>query len=160
MLFRSALKSAFDSARGSVIEIAAESDDELMMKFFDGEELTDEEVKKGFAAGLLGGTTIPVLAGSGLTNKGVINLMDTIVSSLPSPAIRPAKDAQGNTIAADDKAPTVLRVFKTIADPFVGRLSLFKVIRGTLKNGMTLKNVNSDANEKISTVYLDRKSVV
>ncbi len=98
-----ALKSAFDSARGSVIEIAAESDDELMMKFFDGEELTDEEVKKGFAAGLLGGTTIPVLAGSGLTNKGVINLMDTIVSSLPSPAIRPAKDAQGNTIAADDK---------------------------------------------------------
>ena len=148
-----ALKSAFDSARGSVIEIAAESDDELMMKFFDGEELTDEEVKKGFAAGLLGGTTIPVLAGSGLTNKGVINLMDTIVSSLPSPAIRPAKDAQGNTIAADDKAPTVLRVFKTIADPFVGRLSLFKVIRGTLKNGMTLKNVNSDANEKISTVY-------
>ena len=147
------LKGAFDSARGNVVEIAAESDDELMMKFFDGEELTDEEVKKGFAAGLLNGTAIPVLAGSGLTNKGVINLMDTIVNSLPSPAIRPTKDAQGNAIPADDKAPAVIRVFKTIADPFVGRLSLFKVIRGTLKNGMTLKNVNSDSTEKISTVY-------
>ncbi len=147
------LQDQYNSARSSVIEIAAESDDELMMKFFDGEELTDEEVTRGFSAGLLNGTTIPVLAGSGLTNKGVINLMDTIVGSLPSPAIRPTRDVNGKEIAADEKAPVILRVFKTIADPFVGRLSLFKVVSGTLKNGMTLKNLSSEANEKISTVY-------
>ncbi len=147
------LQGEYDAARASLIEIAAESDDDLMMKFFDGEELTQEEITRGFAAGVLGGTAIPVLAGSGLTNKGVINLMDTIVGSLPSPAIRAAKDVNGKVIPADEKAPVVLRVFKTIADPFVGRLSLFKVISGTLKSGMTLKNVTSDATEKISAVY-------
>ncbi|MDE7455035.1 MAG: elongation factor G, partial [Clostridia bacterium] len=146
-------KGEFDSARWAVIEIAAESDYELMMKFFDGEELTDEEVTRGFATGLLNGTTIPVLAGSGLTNKGVINLMDTIVGSLPSPQNRPTKDANGKQIPADANAPVVLRVFKTIADPFVGRLSLFKVVSGTLKSGMTLKNITTDSTEKISAVY-------
>ena len=94
-----------------------------------------------------------MLAGSGLTNKGVINLMDTIVGSLPSPASRATKDFNGKDIPADDKAPVVLLLFKTIADPFVGRLSLFKVISGTLKSGMTLKNITSDAAEKISAVY-------
>ena len=147
------LKGDYDSARSAMIEIAAESDDELMMKFFDGEELTDEEIARGFAAGLLNGTTIPVLAGSGLTNKGVINLMDTIVNTLPSPASRATKDVNGKEIPADANAPVILRVFKTIADPFVGRLSLFKVISGTLKSGMSLKNVTSDATEKISAVY-------
>ena len=147
------LKGDYDIARSAMVEIAAESDDELMMKFFDGEELTDAEITRGFAVGLLNGTTIPVLAGSGLTNKGVINLMDTIVGSLPSPAVRATKDVNGKEIPADANAPVVLRVFKTIADPFVGRLSLFKVIRGTLKSGMNLKNITSDANEKISAVY-------
>lgn len=147
------LKSEYDNARSAMVEIAAESDDELMMKFFDGEELTDEEISRGFAAGLLNGTTIPVLAGSGLTNKGVINLMDTIVGSLPSPASRATKDINGKEIPADANAPVILRVFKTIADPFVGRLSLFKVISGTLKSGMSLKNINSDSSEKISAVY-------
>ncbi|MCM1534011.1 MAG: elongation factor G [Corallococcus sp.] len=148
-----ALQGEYTTARGNIIEIAAESDDELMMKFFDGEELTAEEVSRGFAACLLNGSTIPVMAGSGAANKGITGLMDMIVESMPSPAARPTLASDGKAIAADANAPVVLRVFKTIADPFVGRLSLFKVISGTLKNGMTLKNINSDSNEKISTVY-------
>ncbi|MBR7177654.1 MAG: elongation factor G [Clostridia bacterium] len=148
-----ALQGDYQSAHEAIIEIAAESDDDLMMKFFEGEELTNDEITKGFAVCLANGTTVPVLAGSATANKGILNLMDTIVDSLPSPQDRPTKDASGNVVACDANAPVILRVFKTIADPFVGRLSIFKVISGTLKSGMTLKNLNSDANEKISAVY-------
>lgn len=147
------LKGAFDSARASIVEIAAEADDELMMKFFEGEELTADEVTKGFATCILNGSTIPAIAGSATANKGIVGLMDLIVGSLPSPLDRPTKDTDGKDIAANEKAPVILRVFKTIADPFVGRLSLFKVVQGTLKSGMSLKNVTSDATEKISAVY-------
>ncbi len=151
------LRKDYDTYRQNVIEIAAESDDELMMKFFEGEQLTDEEINYGISEGLAKGITIPVLGGSALTNKGIFNLMDIMCESMPSPARdkTEAKDADGNTVSltADEKAPVVLRVFKTIADPFVGRLSLFKVISGTLRSGMTLHNVGKDCNEKISSVY-------
>ena len=147
------LKGAYEDARSAIIEIAAESDDELMMKFFDGEELTADEITRGFAATLLNGATVPVLAGSALQRQGVNQLLDFIVGTLPSPESRPTLDAAGNAIAPDAGAPVVLRVFKTIADPFVGRLSIFKVIRGTLKSGMSLKNLTSGSNEKISQVY-------
>ncbi len=147
------LKGAYDEVRSAVVEMAAEGDDELMMKFFDGEELTAEEVATGFGTALLNGAAIPVVGGSAFANKGIIGLMEMIVNALPSPDIRPAVDVDGKAIAVDPSAPVVLRVFKTIADPFVGRLSIFKVISGTLKSGMTLKNVNNDQTEKISTVY-------
>lgn len=147
----------YNNFRERVVEVAAESDDELMMKFFDGIPLTDEEINRGISVGLLKGITIPVLGGSALTNKGIFNLMNVMCESLPSPLSTKtiAKDANGNEVilTADENAKTVLRVFKTIADPFVGRLSLIKVISGTLKSGMTLHNVNKDTDEKISTVY-------
>ena len=150
-------KELYNTFRERVVEVAAESDDELMMKFFDGIPLTDEEVNKGISVGLLKGITIPVLGGSALTNKGIFNLMNVMCESLPSPLSRNeiATDANGNEVElpADENGKTVLRVFKTIADPFVGRLSLIKVVSGTLKSGMTLKNVNKETEEKISTVY-------
>ena len=148
-----ALQGQYDEARSAIVEIAAESDDELMMKFFEGEELTAEEITRGFAATLLGGATVPVLAGSALQRQGVDQLLNFIVGTLPSPEARPTTDANGKEILPDANAPVILRVFKTIADPFVGRLSIFKVIRGTLKSGMTLRNLNSSSNEKISQVY-------
>lgn len=150
----------YNQYREKVIEVAAESDDELMMKFFDGQQLTNEEVNKGISVGLLNGRTIPLLAGSALSNKGVFNLMNVMCQSLPTPleTKRKAYDNDGKEveIACDDKAPVVLRIFKTITDPFVGRLSLFKVESGTLKSGLVLKNVNKDIDEKISTVYFIR----
>lgn len=147
------LQAEYEAVRGGVVEMAAEGDDELMMKFFEGEELTAEEISRGFGTALLTGAAIPVMAGSALANKGIIGLMDMIVDALPSAEARPAKDVDGKVIPVDPSAPVVLRVFKTIADPFVGRLSIFKVLSGTLKSGMTLKNVNSEQTEKISTVY-------
>jgi elongation factor G len=154
------MKEAYDRYRDHVVEVAAESDDELMMKFFDGEALTDEEVNFGICEGLVKGICIPVLGGSALTNKGVFNLMQIMAESLPSPDRNPtvAKDDNGNEVIlkADANGPVVLRVFKTIADPFVGRLSIIKVVSGTLKSGLVLKNINKDADEKISTVYFLR----
>ncbi len=147
------LKGEYDEVRAQVVEMAAEGDDELMMKFFEGEELTAEEVYGGFGTALLNGAAIPVIAGSATANKGIAGLLEMIVSTLPGPDKRPTIDADGKAIPADPNAQVVLRVFKTIADPFVGRLSIFKVVSGTLKSGMTLKNENSDTVEKISTVY-------
>ncbi|MCM1043714.1 MAG: elongation factor G [Corallococcus sp.] len=151
------LQGAYQTFREKVIEIAAEASDELMMKFFDGEQLTDEEINFGISEGLANGITIPVLGGSALSNKGVFNLMNVMCESLPSPArdVCVAKNDKGEEVklTADEKSQTVIRVFKTIADPFVGRLSLFKVISGTLKSGMVLKNAQKDIDEKISTVY-------
>lgn len=147
------LAGEYEDARSAIVEIAAESDDDLMMKFFEGEELTAEEITQGFATCLANGTTIPVVTGSAVANKGIVELMDVIVDYLPSPAIKATVDADGKQIPADENAPVILRVFKTIADPFVGRLSIFKVISGTLKSGMTLKNLTNESNEKISAVY-------
>lgn len=139
----------------SVVEIAAESDDELMMKFFEGETLSSEEVSRGFAASLLECKTVPVVAGSATANKGIKALMDIIGDMLPDASVTVTKAKKGDTemsLKADENGPLVLRVFKTIADSF-GRLSLFRVVSGTLKSGVTLYNTTKDATEKVSTVY-------
>ena len=148
-----ALQGEYDDMRMAMSEMAAEGDDALMEKFFEVGELTSEEITRGFAMGLLHGATVPVLAGSAISRQGINELLDMIVGSLPSPEARPTLDANGKAIAADAGAPVVLRVFKTIVDRFVGKLSIFKVISGTLKSGMTLKNVTSETTEKISNVY-------
>lgn len=146
------LQSAFDDARSAIVEIAAESDDELMMKFFDGEELSAEEITRGFAQTLLHGDTVPVLAGSAIQRQGIDQLLNFIVDTLPSPADRPTLDASGKPIEANADGPVILRVFKTITDPFSGKLSIFKVVSGTVKNGLVLKNSRTSQTEKIGSV--------
>ncbi|MBR2966912.1 MAG: elongation factor G [Clostridia bacterium] len=150
------LQSEVAECREKLVEVAAETDDELMMKFFDGEELTQEEIAQGIANGIAQGSAIPVVAGTALQNRGVFNLMDMIVDSMPSAdRLTKVTDGVGNAkyLPADGDGKVVLRVFKTIADPFVGRLSLFRVISGTLRSGMTLMNMTTDSQEKISQVY-------
>ena len=130
--------------RAALSEEAASQDEELMMKFLDGEELTTEEIENGIKAGVKSLGMIPVYGGSAYTNKGITNFMDKIISELPSPA---------DCFECKSDAPVVLRVFKTIVDPFVGRLNMFKVLAGTLKTGVTLTNVTKEAPEKISAIY-------
>ena len=102
-------------------------------------------------------SSIPVFGGTGLQNKGVLNLMDKIIALLPSPdEAAPAKLKKGDAVVeipVSSDGTVIARVFKTIVDPFVGRLNIFKVIRGTLTSGMTLKNVNKDGDERISALY-------
>ena len=147
------LQDEYENMRMEMSEVAAEGDDELMEKFFEVGELTHEEIARGFSMGILNGAAVPALVGSALARQGINELLDFIVTYLPGPATRPALDANGKAIAADANAPVVLRVFKTIVDRFVGKLSIFKVISGTLKSGMSLKNITSDTTEKISNVY-------
>ncbi len=151
----SALQGEVDAAREAIMEVAAEVDEELMMKFFDEGMLSAEEITTGFSESLAAGATVPVLAGSAVANKGIKSLMDMIVDVLPdaSKTVTAAKkNSEAITLKTDENGPLVLRVFKTIADSF-GRLSLVKVVSGTLKSGVTLYNTSKDATEKISTVY-------
>lgn len=152
------LKDEYEELKLKLIESAAESDEEMLEKYFAGESFTTEEIIYGVKKGVLQGSCIPVIAGSAVCNKGVYNLMNEIVSLLPSPADTKAvvaQDKNGNAveIACDEKAPVVLKVFKTVADPFVGKLSMFKVLAGCVKIGTTLKNANKNADEKIGSLY-------
>lgn len=150
-----ALQGEVESAREAIVEISAETDEELMMKFFEEGTLSAEEVSSGFAASLLAGATVPVLGGSALTNKGIKSLMDAIVDMLPNASIKVTTAKKGEEeiqLKADDNGPVVLRAFKTIADSF-GRLTLFRVVSGTIKGGISLNNTTRGSQEKISTVY-------
>ena len=152
------LKSKYDELKGVVMEKAAESDEELLMKFFDSGELSAEEMVKGMKQVVKEGAAIGVFGGSALANFGVFNLMNNLISMMPSaaeakPVVAFDENDKPTELKPDENAPVVIRIFKTIADPFVGRLSLFKVVSGTLKSGLTLKNASKDSEEKISSIY-------
>ena len=149
-----------EEARERIIEAAAESDEELADKYLEGEELTQEEIFAGIKAGMSEGTFIPVLATSALNGVGVDELLDSIVGLLPSPADRPAHTAQRGEedieLAVDSSGPLAAQVFKTSADPFVGKLSYFKVFSGTLKSDSQVWNASRNENERTGTAYTIR----
>jgi len=154
-------ESKIEPIREMVMEAVAETDDELMMKFFDGEAFTEEEIHEGLRKGVLSGKIIPVLCGSTGSNIGVETLMDTLVDYLPSPkdgAELMAEDKEGNSvekkITGDDKFSAL--VFKTVADPYVGKISLFKVMTGELTSDKALYNVNKEEKEKYGNIFVMR----
>ena len=151
------LSDQYESSKAELTEVAAGNDEELMEKFFDVGALSSEEIEKGIKIGVKTCSCIPVFGGSGLLNKGVFNLMNKIVTLLPSPdEASPTVMLKGSEevkVAADASGKVIVRVFKTIVDPFVGKLNIFKVVSGTLSAGMTLKNVSKDGDEKISSLY-------
>ena len=122
-----------DKYRETIMEAAAEGDDELLMKYLDGEQLTDEEINAGLLAGVKEAKVIPVYCGSATKNIGVQQLMDDIVGFMPSPV-----DVYGEGITG---GPLTAIVFKTLADPFVGKLSYLRVMKGTLKADSTIHNI-------------------
>ncbi len=127
--------------REVLIEVAAEGEDDITIKYLDGEELTDEEIVTGLKAGIAGGKVVPVLCGSALKNIGVSTLADFLNKYAPSPL--------NKLDEALAKKPTALFVFKTLADAFVGKISLFKVYQGTLKGDTVLFNPNKEIDEKL-----------
>ena len=149
-----------EEARERIIEAAAESDEELADKYLEGEELTQEEIFAGIKAGMSEGTFIPVLATSALNGVGVDELLDAIVGLLPSPADSPSHTAQKGDddieLTMDSSGPLAAQVFKTSADPFVGKLSYFKVFSGTLKSDSQVWNASRNENERTGTAYTIR----
>ena len=141
-----------------MIEAAAEADDELMMKYLDGEELTTEEIKYGIRKATIENKMTPVLCGTSYRNKGVQPLLDAIVDYLPSPIdIPPVKGTKVGSDEeierkADDNESFSALVFKIMADPYVGKLAFFRVYSGTLKSGSYVYNSNKGKRERIGRI--------
>ncbi len=151
-----------EEARERLIEAVAETDDELANKYLEGQELTQEEITRGVRQAILSGQIVPVLVGSATMNTGVQELLESTLDHIPSPVKGrhplTLDPATGDPIEldADPQAPLVAYVFKTTADPFVGKLSLFKVYRGTFKSSSEVWNEAREQGERIGQLYLLR----
>ena len=143
--------------RDMLMEALALTGDELMEKFFAGEAFTDEEMFAAMNKGIIDGTIAPVMVGSASTLMGIAPLLNIIADSFPNPLDRKGeRDENGEEVKPDPNGETAVFVFKTIADPFVGKMSFFKVMNGTLKKDMTLTNRTNGTAEKFAHIYMIR----
>ncbi len=151
------LEEALEEAKLTLVEAAAESDDELLMKYLEGEELTPEEVFTGLKNAIREGAVVPVFSGSASKEIGIRTAMDLILSLVPSPldaAPYPALiDGEEGELPGDPNGVTAALVFKTIADPYVGRITLFRVFNGTVKSDSRMYNVNKGAEERMGHIF-------
>jgi elongation factor G len=149
-----------EEARVALIEAAAEADDELIMKYLEGEELTDEEIQGGLRAAILSGTAIPVLVTAATANLGTRALLDALVAYAPSPAARGPAAAQGSAgeeqIEPNELAPLAALVFKTAADPYVGKLTYFRVYGGMAESDSRVYNSRAEEEERLGQLYVMR----
>jgi len=150
------MQSKIGELRHDLIEAAVEYDEELLEKYLDGQELTEEEVRRAIRKATLAGSFTPVLLGSAFKNKGVQQLLDAVVDYLPSPSdvppIRghlPQQDEHFETREASDDAPFSALVFKIATDPYVGRLTYFRVYSGRLEAGSHAQNTTRDKKERV-----------
>ncbi len=143
---------AVNTAREALIEMVAEADESLMEKFFEAGTLTQEELVSGLKNATISGRVVPLVCTSGLSNIGTQPLLDVILKYVPSPAERPftALDAAGADVSrtGDEKAPYAAFVWKTVADQFAGRITLFRVYQGVLKSDSTVQNSTQGAQER------------
>ena len=146
--------------REKMVENIVEANDELMEKYLEGEELSAKELEETFIQGLKAGQLVPLLCGSATLNMGVGHLMDLIVQGLPAPTERKAIEGRRpNKDETVKRLPTLedpfsALVFKTIADPFAGKLSVLRVFSGTLKADANLYNANKECKEKFGQIFV------
>ncbi|MHC5939028.1 elongation factor G [Nostoc sp.] len=161
------LQAQVDEYRVKLVEAVAETDDTLMAKYFEGEELTADEIALGLRKGTVAGTIVPVLCGSAFKNKGVQLMLDAVVDYLPSPSEVPPIQGllpNGDSVErrADDNEPLAALAFKIMADPY-GRLTFVRVYSGVLKKGSYVLNASKNKKERISRLVLmkadDRQDV-
>ena len=143
-----------------LMEVVAESDDALSDKYLENGGLSADEIKEGIARGINSGQLVPVLVGSATQNIGITNLLDVLTEYFPSPAASPPllafdiKKEEPIDLSCTESGSLVASVFKTIADPFVGKLSYLKIHRGTLKSGQEIWNINKAQSERIGQVLI------
>lgn len=157
------MKEEIIPVREMILEAVAESDDALMEKYFAEEPFTLEEIQNALHNGMMEGTIVPVLCGSALNNTGIQVLLNSIIKYLPSPVeLQPTIEAEDPStgeiveVKCDEKEPFSALVFKTVVDPYIGRLSVFKVYSGTFTTDVELYNVNKDISERFSHLYVLR----
>lgn len=157
-----ALQDEAEEAAFNLMEAAAEVDDELILKYLDGEELTPAEIARGLKGGVKSGEIVPVLAGSAEQTIGVGRLLTAIVDFLPSPLETGPETAYHPTTSeevmlnCDPDGPLAAFVFKTVSDPYVGKISYFRVYSGTLKRDSRVWNARADEEERLGPVYVMR----
>ena len=152
----------FELVKDRLVEAVAETDDDLATKYLEGEPLTEAELTEGLKRGVASGDIVPLLAGSAANAIGAAELLDAIVDFLPSPGEGRSEEAtgpdgaDGTALDGDPAGPLAALVFKTTADPFVGRLSLFRVYNGTLKSDSQLWNATAREAERVGQVFVTR----
>ena len=152
------LQDLADEWRESLLESVAEMDEELMMKFLEGEEITEAEIKKVIRKATIAGEMIPMTCGSAYRNKGVQMMLDAVLDYMPSPLdIPPIKGIVPGTEEeeerpADDNGPFSALAFKIMADPFVGKLAFFRVYSGTLESGSYVYNSTKGKKERVGRI--------
>ena len=142
------------SAREHLVETIAETDDELINKFLEGEEISDDELAAATRKAVASGEVVPVLAGSAVASVGVSELLNSIVRFLPPPnEAAEVTTTDGSAVEPDADGPLAAFVFKTSADPFVGKLSFFRVYRGTFRSNSEVWNREREQSERVGQVY-------
>ncbi|NUM46628.1 MAG: elongation factor G [Anaerolineales bacterium] len=151
---------AAEEARMALMEAAAEGNDELLMKYLDGQELTAAEVMDGFRRVIASGAYLPVLVSAATEETGVAPLLDAVIGLFPSPAERPALTAQGangeEKISIKDHGPSAAYVWKTTADPFVGKITYFKVISGIITSDSRVWNHTKGEEDRLANIFIMR----
>lgn len=145
-----------EERRSMMMDAAAEGSDELMEKYLEGEELSPEEVENGLLQGIKSGKVVPVLLGSAQSGVGVATLLDRMLGELPAASTRKVKTSSGEELSPDPNAPVAAFVFKTTADPYVGRINYVRVFSGTIKQDDHLMNTVHDVDERIHNVFIPR----
>ena len=150
-----------DTQRAALVEAVAEADDTLLEKYLESGELSESEVRDGLVRAIRDQRLFPILCGAPARNIGVTPLLDLVVEAFPSPLDRPpveGTEAKGNAVRceAKDGAPLTALVFKTIADPFAGKVTMFRVYSGTLASDSSVLNVSKGAKERIGQLLLLR----
>ncbi|MCB2197970.1 elongation factor G [bacterium] len=145
--------------REKLVERAAEADDDLIEKFFDAGELSQEEIERGLKKGILEGTLHPVLCGAATQRVGVTGILDFLATYGPSPVDMPneiakhSKSGEDVELTCDPSGKTALLIYKTTTEAHVGEMSYFRVYSGTVRSGDELQNVNEEAGEKVNQMY-------
>ncbi|RMG13210.1 MAG: elongation factor G [Cyanobacteria bacterium J055] len=153
------VKDLAEEYRLKLVESVAETDDELMEKYLEGEDLTEDEIRSALRKGTVDGMIVPMLCGSAFKNKGVQLLLDAVIDYLPAPIDVPPiqgtlPDGSETERVADDDAPMSALAFKVMADKFVGRLTFVRVYSGTLKKGSYVYNSTKDKKERVSRLIV------
>ncbi|MEZ4710508.1 MAG: elongation factor G [Caldilineaceae bacterium] len=163
------LTDAAEEARATLIERVAETDDELTLKYLEGQEISNDELHVALRKAVVNNQLVPIMAGTALRNKGVQPLLDAVVRYLPSPAdVPPVQGVEPHTLEplirkADVKEPFSALVFKIVTDPYVGRLAYVRIYSGRLEAGSNVYNVNRDRKERagrLLQMYADKREEI
>ncbi|HEX5164684.1 MAG TPA: elongation factor G [Thermomicrobiales bacterium] len=147
-----------ETYRLQLVEKIAENDEELMLRYLEDDEISADELRAGLRAGIASGEIVPVLSGAASSNRGTSVILDAIIDLAPAPGPTAAKTPEGGevTLTPDPNGPIAAFIWKTIADPFVGKLTYFRVYSGTLKSDSHIWNVTRNKDERAGQLYLLR----